>query len=129
MSHGEFLRQHSGDPELASHVMHDYTRADLDPQTRAMLDFASKLTREPAFMQQTDVQGLRDHGLSDEQILSVVLITCVYSFMTRLADGLGVEVDPIRQKSVEGWIQGSARDQEWLMKPKEASLPGGTSAG
>ena len=32
-------------PELASHMMHDYTQAQLDPQTRAMLDFAAKLTR------------------------------------------------------------------------------------
>jgi hypothetical protein len=30
MSHGGFLRQHSDDPELSSHIMHDYTQADLD---------------------------------------------------------------------------------------------------
>ena len=119
MAHGEFLRQHSGDPQLASHIMHDYTRADLDPQTRAMLDFASTLAREPASMQRADIQRLRDQDLNDEQILSVVLITCVFSFMTRLADGLGVEVDPARQKSVEGWLVGAARDQEWLMEPKD----------
>ena len=29
---------------MASHIMHDYTQADLDPQTRGMLDFAVKLT-------------------------------------------------------------------------------------
>ena len=89
MAHGGFLRQHSDDPELASHVMHDYTKADLDPVTRGMLEFASKLTREPTSMQKTDVEQLRGLGLSDEQILSVVLITCVFNFMTRLADGLG----------------------------------------
>ena len=33
MAHGGFLRQHSDDPELASHIMHDYTQADLDDQT------------------------------------------------------------------------------------------------
>jgi len=41
MAHGGFLRQHSDDPELASHIMHDYTTADLDPETRGMLDFAT----------------------------------------------------------------------------------------
>ena len=118
MSHGEFLRQHSGDPVLASHVMHDYTRADLDPQTRGMLDFATKLTRDPTSMQKADVQGLRDLGLNDEQILSVVLITCNFNFMTRLADGLGVEVDAGRQESVEAWLTGPATQQGWLMKVK-----------
>jgi len=48
MAHVGYLGQHSADPDLASHVMHDYTRADLDPQTRGMLDYAAKLTRDPA---------------------------------------------------------------------------------
>ena len=92
MAHGGFLRQHSDDPQLASHIMHDYTKANLDPETRGMLDFATKLTREPANMSEADVKELRALELSDEQILSVVLITCTFNFMTRLADGLGVQV-------------------------------------
>ena len=118
MAHGEFLRQHSGDPELASHVMHDYTVLELDPQTRGMLDFASKLTRDPGSMQEPDIQQLRELGLSDEQILSVVLITCTFNFMTRLADGLGVGVLPERQECVVGWLVGPAKTQGWLVTPK-----------
>ncbi len=118
MAHGEFLRHASDDPELASHVMHDYRNADLDPQTRAMLDYATKLTREPTNMQETDVIALREIGFTDEQILSIVLITCTFNFMTRLADGLGVEVPQERQKYVETWLASPARDQDWLVKPK-----------
>lgn len=118
MSHGAFLRQHSDDSELASHVMHDYTQADLDPQLRGMLDYAVKLTRDPHSVQEADVIKLRELGLSDENILSVVLIVCNYNFMTRLADGLGVEVPDSHQKYVEGWLTGPAREQEWLMKQK-----------
>ena len=43
------------------------------------------------------MQGLRNLGLSDEQILSVVGITCLFNFMNRLADGLGVDIGPERQ--------------------------------
>ena len=118
MAHGEFLRNVSDDPELASHIMHDYRNADLDPVTRAMLDFATKLTREPAAMEESDVIALRDHGLTDEQILSVVLITCTFNFMTRLADGLGVEVPAEHQSEVETWLKSPAKDQPWLMKAK-----------
>lgn len=118
MAHGEFLRQASDDPELASHIMHDYRNADLDQQTRAMLDYATKLTREPTNMQEADVITLREAGLTDEQILSVVLITCTFNFMTRLADGLGVEVPEERQKYVETWLNVPARDQQWLMTQK-----------
>ncbi len=112
------LRQHSADPELASHVMHDYSRADLDAQTRGLLDFTAKLTREPSSMRESDVQHLRGLGLTDEQVLSVVLITCVFNFMTRLADGLGVEYPPQGQESVLGWLRGPARDQEWMFASK-----------
>ncbi len=118
MAHGGFLRQHSDDPQLASHIMHDYTKAGLDPETRGMLDFATKLTREPATMSEADVKGLRELGLSDEQILSVVLITCTFNFMTRLADGLGVEVPEGRQEAHERWLTGPVLRQEWLMTHK-----------
>ena len=118
MAHGGYLRQYSDDSEFASHVMHDYTKADLDPQTRGMLDYATKLTRDPTSMQKSDVEALRALGLSDEQILSVVLITCQFNFMTRLADGLGVEVPPGRHEAHLRWLSPAAAQQDWLMVTK-----------
>ena len=49
---------------MASHIMHDYTQADLDAKTRGMLDFAVKLTREPWAMKKADVNALQDLGLT-----------------------------------------------------------------
>ena len=95
-------------------MMHDYTKMELDPQTRGMLDFAVKLTRTPDSMREQDVIRLRDLGLDDQQILSVAMITCLFNFMTRLADGLGVEVSPQRQKWLQGWLTGPAARQTWL---------------
>ena len=118
MAHGALLRQHSDDPELASHMMHDYRNADLDAQTRGILDFTAKLTRDPGSMQRADAEGLCSLGLSDEQILSVVLITCNFNFMTRLADGLGVEFPTGQQKAMEDWMTGAAKGQRWLMNEK-----------
>jgi uncharacterized peroxidase-related enzyme len=118
MSHGEALRLYSDDPELASHVMHDYREADLDEPTRGMLDFAVKLTRDPSSVQQEDVEGLRRQGLDDQQVLSVVLITSLFNFMTRLADGLGVEFPATRQRHIESWLAGPASQQKWMMTGK-----------
>ena len=95
--------------------MHDYKQAKLDPQTRGLLDFSAKLTCRPWSMQEPDVQRLRDLGLEDDQILSVVLITCLYNFATRVAQGLGVEFPHKDQEAIEEWLTGPARDQEWLM--------------
>ena len=121
MSHGGFLRQQSDDPELASHMMHDYTKADLDPQTRGMLDYAVKLAKKPASMEKGDVEKLRSLGLSDEQILSTVLITAYFNVMNRLANALGVEVPPGRQEAQEKWMSKEAASQEWLMGKKVPS--------
>lgn len=97
--------------------MHDYRQVKLDPQTRGMLGFSAKLTREPWSVLESDVQRLRELGLEDDQILSVVLITCLYNFATRVAQGLGVEFPHEDHEAIEEWLVGPARDQEWLMAP------------
>lgn len=74
--------------------MKDYREAQLEAADRVMLEFAEKLTRTPAAMKQEDIQRLKEHGFSEEAVVDVVLITCMFNFMDRLADGLGVELDP-----------------------------------
>ena len=97
--------------------MHDYKQAELDPQTRGLLDFSAKLTSEPWSMRESDVQKLRDLGLEDDQVLSVVLITCLYNFATRVAQGLGVEFPLEEQAAIEDWLSGPAKAQDWLIAP------------
>lgn len=72
--------------------MRDHHKAHLDPPTRALLDYAEKLTVAPSTMGREDIAALRAAGLSDEQILDATLIACMFNFMDRLADGLGVEI-------------------------------------
>jgi uncharacterized peroxidase-related enzyme len=120
MTHGGFLRRHSGDGELAGSLLGDYTQTGLSPADRRMLDFAAQLTRKPASITRQDVEGLREAGFSDEKILSIVLLTSLFNFMDRLADGLGVDVPAEYQKASERWLTGLADRREWLMKPKES---------
>jgi uncharacterized peroxidase-related enzyme len=118
MAHGALLLQQSNDPEMASMIMYDYTNANIDPQLKSILGFATKLTRTPGDMKEADVQTLRDAGLSDEEILSAVMVTCNFNFMTRLANALGVLFEDSRQKQNERWMTGPATEQEWLMNQK-----------
>lgn len=69
-------------------------------------------------MRESDVLQLREVGLTDEEILSVVGITCLFNFMNRLADGLGVDIDADRQQAMDRWVAGPARTQEWLWASK-----------
>ena len=67
-------------------------------------------------MRESDIDGLRAVGLTDEQILSTVAITCVFNFMNRLADGLGVEIQPGREAAMSQWLSDAAKQaQGWLL--------------
>lgn len=59
-----------------------------------MLEYAVKLTRTPQAMLPKDLQPLRDIGMTDAEILDVCQVTCYYNYVNRLADGLGVELEP-----------------------------------
>lgn len=58
-----------------------------------MLGFAQKMTLSPWEMQPQDVAELRRHGLTDDEILALVLLAGFFSLATRIADALGVELD------------------------------------
>jgi len=118
MSHGAVLRRAAGDSDLASHIMHDFRNAKIDSQTYGMLEFAEKLTIYPGSIEEPDVVRLRELGLVDEQILSLVLVVSKFNLLTRIANGLGVELSEGLQAAVEKWIVGPAKDQRWLMNPK-----------
>lgn len=59
-----------------------------------MLDYAVKLTAAPWTIEREDVEALRRHGFEDRAILDIVQVTAYYAYVNRLADGLGVELEP-----------------------------------
>ena len=59
-----------------------------------MLDYAEKLTRTPASMEAEDVESLRRVGFSDADILHIAEVVSYYAYVNRIADGLGVELEP-----------------------------------
>jgi hypothetical protein len=74
-------------------------------------------------MQESDVETLRSFGLTDEQVLSTVAITCVFNFMNRLADGLGVEIPEGREAAMSQWLSDAAKQaQDWMLSPEPAAV-------
>lgn len=64
-----------------------------------MLAFVKKLTTASWTMQRADVDALRTTGFSDQQILETVQLAAWFNFMTRVAVGLGEEVEDWRAAS------------------------------
>jgi len=62
----------------------------LTPAERALLDYAKKVTEAAYKTTHEDVQVLRDHGWTDEQIAEAVYITAMFAFFNRVADAFGI---------------------------------------
>lgn len=75
-------------------LVRDPETAPLDRAERALVDYAVKLTRSPSEMTGGDVERLREAGWSDAAILDLNLVTAYFAFVNRVADGLGVELEP-----------------------------------
>jgi len=58
-----------------------------------MLEYATKLTRQPSEMTQDDMGSLRSVGFSDADILAIVEVAAYYAYANRIVDGLGVSVE------------------------------------
>ena len=63
-----------------------------------MLEFAELLTTTPSGIIQDWVDELRSVGWADADVVDIVHVTALLNYMCRLADGLGVELQPDR-----GW--------------------------
>ena len=72
-----------------------------------MLAYAEKLTLNPSAMTRSDLDGLRKH-FTEEQVFDMVIITCFFNFMDRIADGFGVELDPILSRLAASSLEGEA---------------------
>jgi hypothetical protein len=82
-----------GTVELTQQLKKNYREATLSPKELAMLEFAELLTVQPANVVEDDIEHLRECGWTDENIVDIVHQTALFNYMTRVADGLGVELD------------------------------------
>jgi len=89
--HGQALNAYWKDDEKLARFQRDFRSVELSQAERAMLEYAVKLTRDPAGVSERDIQRLRDVNFSDEQILSINLIASYFNFVNRVAEGLNVE--------------------------------------
>ncbi len=74
----------------------DWRSAELTDVQRALLTYAEKLTLSPGAMVEQDLAPLRAAGLDDQAILEANLVVAYFAYANRIADGLGVQLEPER---------------------------------
>ena len=83
---------------MVAALIRDFSSSALQPADRAMLDYCVQLTRAPQDIKPADVEVLRDVGFDDRGIHDICCIAAYYAFVNRVADGLGVELEPVNNE-------------------------------
>lgn len=79
----EVIESCSGDPELK----------DVPSPNREILLFAKKVAASPKYVTKADHEAMRDLGLSEEEILEVVMLAAFANWTNTWADAAAIPVD------------------------------------
>jgi uncharacterized peroxidase-related enzyme len=93
LAHGSVLLQQYLDPDALRRVALDHREAGLDEVDVAAMDLAEKVVDDATSVTEEDVQRLRDLGLTDKDVLDVVLAAAARCFFSKTLDALGAEPD------------------------------------
>jgi uncharacterized peroxidase-related enzyme len=91
LQHGRVLIEEFGEP--VREIALDRRSAGLDDVDRAVMDLAEKVVDDAAAIEDADLRPLRDLGLSEAEIMDVVLAAAARCFFSKTLDGLGVRPD------------------------------------
>ena len=78
------------DEAFVKALVEDYENAPLSEADRAMLDYATKVTKDATRITPKDHERLRSVGFDDRGILQITLIASWFNYINRVADALGV---------------------------------------
>ena len=86
------MREQLTDKQIAQ-VVADFQTADIDEPTKAILEFAVKVTKAAPTVTPADLERLRGYGLTDEALFAIVEVVGFFNYVNRIADAFGIELD------------------------------------
>jgi uncharacterized peroxidase-related enzyme len=94
VAHGAIARIRSKNPYISDQLATDWRKADLDERQYAIVAAAVKLTTRPQEVVDADLEGLREHGLTEEDVYDVGAITAFFAMSNRLVHWSGLMPNP-----------------------------------
>jgi uncharacterized peroxidase-related enzyme len=92
LAHGTVLAERFGEP--VAQIAADHRAAGLAQVDVAVMDLAEQVADDATSVSEADLQRLRDLGLSQEEIMDVILAAAARCFFSKTLDALGVQPDP-----------------------------------
>jgi uncharacterized peroxidase-related enzyme len=91
LAHGKVLAEQFGEP--VHEIARDHRAAGLDDVDVAVMDLAERVVDDASSIDAADLQRLRDLGLSDAEVMDVVLAAAARCFFAKTIDAMGVLPD------------------------------------
>ena len=91
LAHGTVLIEQFGEP--VREIALDHRAAGLDEVDVAVMDLAERVVDDATAIGDADLQRLRDLGLTETEIMDVVLAAAARCFFSKTLDALGVRPD------------------------------------
>lgn len=96
--HGSALNHYWKDDERVAQLRKDYTTVGLSEVDEALCTLAWQLTKAPGQDHESQIQQLRNLGLSDRAVLDATLVVAYFNFVNRMVMGLGVQLEKDKGK-------------------------------
>lgn len=91
LAHGKVLAEQFGEP--VHEIARDRRAAGLDDLDVAVMDLAESVVDDASSIDEADLRRLRDLGLSDAEVMDVVLAAAARCFFAKAIDAMGVLPD------------------------------------
>ena len=86
VAHGAILRIREKNPLIADQVATNYRKADITPRQKTMLEFAIKVSSTANEVSDSDLENMREHGFSDDDIWDIGAVSAFFSLSNRMAN-------------------------------------------
>ena len=107
-AHCEIVRMLGIQGPEPEQVALDHASTDLPIATKALLNFAAKLNRQPSKVSRRDIDALHTYGYSDQQIMETVVAVGFAKFANFVAFGLGTTPDFDPAAAIRARMEGGA---------------------
>ncbi len=95
LAHGKLLADRFMSPAEVRDLVLDHHAADLEPVEVAVMDLAERIVQDATSVTQADIDRLRELGLSEADILDVVLAAAARCFFSKVLDAVGLQADAV----------------------------------
>ncbi|MGO4440453.1 carboxymuconolactone decarboxylase family protein [Rhizobium sp. RAF56] len=98
LAHGSVLLEDEMTPMELVATVETPERAPIEHVEKAIMSFALKVVRDATSVTREDVDGLRHHGLTDEEIFDITTAAAARCFFSKTLDALGALPDHVYQE-------------------------------